>query len=311
MKKIILAVVIAFLVTSSMFFLTYKKFPTENIEINDHDFFDQEFNNNEKIFLLGSSHTGQINSTLIQEKMEEIDPKVSIYNLAYNGDNPKKRMGHVDKIIGLEPSFVFYGISYRDFENVKDEIDSPFHIGNIISNYLDENGVNDINPKLITLEVIRDFLTDKKVILEDNKIRLFNEPFFSFHRSQTIILDDTELKKQIQHIRIPNINDRESNENVKYLKEFIKKMNDNDIEIIIFATPVHKYYFENLPELDKKEFGLILKEIENEFNLKVYDYTHKYAELPIWYELTHVSYNKKSMIYSVDISEMIIHELIN
>jgi hypothetical protein len=66
-----------------------------------------------------------------------------------------------------------------------------------------------------------------------------------------------------------------------------------------------------MQDKDKKEFQLMLNEIMKENNLKIYEFSNKYAELQIWYNLSHVSYNKKSIIYSEGVSEMIISELKN
>ena len=85
-------------------------------------------------------------------------------------------------------------------------------------------------------------------------------------------------------------------------------MKNNEIEVVIFTTPVHKYYLENMQDKDKKEFQLMLNEIMKENNLKIYEFSDKYTELQIWYNLSHVSYNKKAMIYSEGVSEMIISE---
>ena len=310
-NKIILAVTFSFIFTLSIFFIIFNQFSTENVNFKDHSFFNQEFDpKNKKIFLLGSSHTGQINSTFVQNNISNIDENVIVYNLAYNGDTPKKRIEQINQIISLQPSLIFYGVSYRDFGTNNIEQRSPLEINNFLSNSLNQIfNIDKINPKLITLEAIRDIFNSTNLFPpEGSRIYVENQPFFSYDRSQMIIVSDKELKKQKNITQIPIIEERNSNEQFQYFKKFLQEMKNNEIEVVIFTTPVHKYYLENMQDKDKKEFQLMLNEIMKENNLKIYEFSDKYTELQIWYNLSHVSYNKKAMIYSEGVSEMIISE---
>ena len=310
-NKIILAVMFSFIITLSIFIIIFNQFSTENVNFKDHSFFNQEFDpKNKKIFLLGSSHTGQINSTLVQNNISNIDENVIVYNLAYNGDTPKKRIEQINQIISLQPSIIFYGVSYRDFGTNNIEQRSPLEINNFLSKYLDQIfNIDKVNPKLITLEAIRDIFSSTNLFPpEGSRIYVENQPFFSYDRSQMIIVSDKELKKQKNITQIPIIEERDSNEQFQYFKKFLQEMKNNEIEVVIFTTPVHKYYLENMQDKDKKEFQLMLNEIMKESNLKIYEFSDKYTELQIWYNLSHVTYNKKAMIYSEGVSEMIISE---
>jgi hypothetical protein len=310
-NKIILAVTFSFIITLSIFFIIFNQFSTENVNFKDHSFFNQDFDpKNKKIFLLGSSHTGQINSTLVQNNISNIDENVIVYNLAYNGDTPKKRIEQINQIISLQPSLIFYGVSYRDFGTNNIEQRSPLEINNFLSNSLNQIfNIDKINPKVITLEAIRDIFSSTNLFPpEGSRIYVENQPFFSYDRSQMIIVSDKELKKQKNITQIPIIEERISNEQFQYFKKFLQEMKNNEIEVVIFTTPVHKYYLENMQDKDKKEFQLMLNEIMKESNLKIYEFSDKYTELQIWYNLSHVTYNKKAMIYSEGVSEMIISE---
>tara|TARA_B110001454_G_scaffold178357_1_gene171151 strand:- start:1038 stop:1991 length:954 start_codon:yes stop_codon:yes gene_type:complete len=310
-NKIILAVTFSFIFTLSIFFVIFNQFPTEDANFKDHSFFNQEFDpENKKILLLGSSHTGQINSTLLQNNISNIDENVIVYNLAYNGDTPKKRLEQLNQITSLQPSIIFYGISYRDFGTNNIEQNSPLEINNFLSNSLDQIfNIDKVNPKLITLEAIRDIFSSTNLFPpEGNRIYVENQPFFSYDRSQMIIVSDAELQKQKNITQIPIIEGRDSNEQFQYFKKFLQEMKNKEIEVVIFTTPVHKYYLENMPDKDKKEFQLMLNEIIKENNLKIYEFSDKYVDLQIWYNLSHVSYNKKAIIYSEGVSEIIISE---
>jgi len=310
-NKIIIAVIFSFIFTLSIFFIIFNQFPAEDTNLKDHSFFDQKFDpKNKKILLLGSSHTGQINSTLVQNNISSIDENVIVYNLAYNSDTPKKRIEQLNQIISLQPSLIFYGISYRDFGTNNIEQNSPLEINNFLSNSLDQIfNIDKVNPKLITLEAIRNIFSSTNIFPpEGSRTYVENQPFFSYDRSQMIILSDEELQKLKIITKIPNIEKKKSNEQFQYFKKFLQEMKNNEIEVVIFTTPVHKYYLENMQDKDKKEFQLMLNEIMKENNLKIYEFSDKYTELQIWYNLSHVSYNKKAMIYSEGVSEMIISE---
>ena len=313
-NKIILAVTFSFIFTLSIFFIIFNQFSSEDINFKDHLFFNQEFDpKNKKIFLLGSSHTGQINSTLVQNNISNIDENLIVYNLAYNGDTPKKRIEQINQIISLQPSLIFYGVSYRDFGTNNIEQKSPLEINNFLSDSLNQIfNIDKINPKLITLEAIRDIFSSTNIFPQKgSRIYLENQPFFSYDRSQMIIVSDKELKKQQKTTQIPNIEEKDLNEQFQYFKKFLQEMKNNEIEVVVFTTPVQKYYLENMQDKDKKEFQLMLNEIVKENNSKMYEFSDKYADLQIWYNLSHVSYNKKAMIYSEGISEMIISEFKN
>ena len=220
-NKIIFAVIFSFMFTLSIFLIIFNQFPTEDSNLKDHSFFYQKFDpKNEKILLLGSSHTGQINSTLLQDNISDIDENVIIYNLAYNTDTPKKRVEQLKQIISLQPSLIFYGISYRDFGSIDIEQDSPLEVNNFLSDFLDQIfNVNKINPKLITLQAIRDIFSSTNIFPpEGDRIYLDNQPFFSYDRSQMIIVSDEELQKQKVTTKILDIEKKDTNEKFQYFQ---------------------------------------------------------------------------------------------
>ena len=66
---------------------------------------------------------GRKTESLVGRKIKNIsdkNPDITIYNLAVNGDSPKFRYGDLEEIVRLKPEIVFYGISYRDFNQSSD-----------------------------------------------------------------------------------------------------------------------------------------------------------------------------------------------
>ena len=94
-KNILIVIVIAiifFVVLSSMIILQ-NLFPAPNSNISKNLFFEEEFDPNiKKIFIFGSSQTAVLNSAHIMQKIGESYNDVSVYNLSYDSDNPKKEV---------------------------------------------------------------------------------------------------------------------------------------------------------------------------------------------------------------------------
>jgi len=78
---------------------------------------------------------------------------------------------------------------------------------------------------------------------------------------------------------------------------------------VIFKTPLHPFYHDIVPESEKNAFDSLLDNVTKEFNIKIYDFSEKYSEMQVWADTTHVAYNENSLIYSDDISKMIILEI--
>ena len=111
------------------------------------------------------------------------------------------------------------------------------------------------------------------------------------------------LMETLDQYRVPEINTE-----VIALKQIIKELKQNEIKIIIFTTPYHKFYVEQ----EKSriiQFDDIVKSIENYADLKIYRLDNKYQEMQIWFDITHIAINKNSTLYSDDIANIILIEI--
>ena len=289
-KKIYACIIFSFVVSFGLLLLTQNYFQEEPVP-NGSEFYLQDFSSeNELIFLIGSSNIGQLNTTLIHEKVSQKFPHHIVYNLAYNGDMPSERIKTIDEIIKLNPKIILYGITYRDFEvdliEKQPLFDPQQFFTDLITN---EMGIdNKINPKLITLD---------------------NSPFFVFTSEQTTIANEIELNQQGDNQKSINIGSIIENKHVSDLNLIIEKFQKNKIDVIVISTPLHQYSLDQISPETKANFSDILEKIRNIYNVKIYDFSDKYASEDIWANITHVSYNKKSNIYSDDITDIIITEL--
>jgi len=111
--RIVISVSIAFAIVFLSLFMLDNAF--SDPEKKDLLFYLQENSKNNKILILGSSHVGILNTTLIDEMIFLENADYEVFNLAYSNDKPKKRAEILQQMIFLKPEIVFYGISFRDF----------------------------------------------------------------------------------------------------------------------------------------------------------------------------------------------------
>ena len=303
--KLILSVAISFIVAFVIFYIFMTSY-NDTLAFREKTFYSQNFDHDEKkVFLIGSSHVGQLNTTLVNEYVKQIHYDYEIFNLSYQGDTPQKRIKTLEQIISSKPNMVVIGISYRDFDdkNIKNEFDiKKYSIGTILSDSIENNFFS--NPKLTTLTAIRDL--NSKQNFDNYKI---NTPFFSYIPNQKIAtikeLNDEAVVSNPSKIFLSDI---QTNDQLKYLKKMINEFQKNNINVVIFSTPLNTIYLNDIPEIQKESFKQILDEIHKN-NVTIYGLTEMYSDIPIWLNTSHVAYNKNSTIYSEDIAKIILNEI--
>jgi len=288
--------------------LIFNFFPSTTFqETKENSFFDKEFETNEQIiFIFGASQTARINSTLADDIISKNHENYSVYNLSYDGDLPKIRYKLLPQILSLDPSIIFYGISYRDFSNIELQ-QSSYSLLKYLDRLTDNKyELDSVNPKLATLKAIKQ-LTFGKSLSSEYRIVLPNSPLLTLSTPDTKIASQTDLEKSAT--LIPPQIDIVNNEQVDYFKRILTEIKKNDIKIVIFTTPLSKYYLDNISVSDKQNFKQIINEISNEFNVPVYNFSNNYSSLDVWSDISHVAFNKHSAIYSNDITNMILMEI--
>lgn len=316
--KIVLGVCIAFIITFGGLYLAVN-FSDEAEKIDDKkDFFlSQSKLNENRILLLGSSHVGILNMTHIIKNISDKNPDITIYNLAVNGDSPKFRYGDLEEIVRLKPEIVFYGISYRDFNQPSESTNSQilnFDIKNYMEKMIPEE-MKTINPQLLTRNVIKTFLDDTGIIKKPTyDIKPPNTPFFAIGELETKISDKNKLNKQLM-IVLPAPSkiqiDYKDNEKLKKFEKIIKTLQEEEINVVIFTTPLNKLYLDELSESTEKSLKYILNDISEKYGITIYEFEERYSDLNIWNNVDHIAYNNKSLIFSDEIAEMVLQEIIS
>ncbi|MDC0228753.1 hypothetical protein OAJ71_01965 [Nitrosopumilus sp.] len=314
--KIGAAVGIAFIITFGALYLAIN-FSNESEERkNKHKEILSQINLNEnKILFLGSSHIGHLNMTHIINNISDNNPEFTIYNLAENGNSPKLRYNDLNKIIELNPKIVFYGISYRDFNQSIKSINSQNEILDIKTHIEDATPeeIKDINPQFLTRKAIRTILDESGIFQKPTyDINPPNTPFFSLSNIQTEVIEESELKRQLliisptpSKIKI----DKENNFELEKFGYIIERLQNEDIEIVVFTTPLSRTYLDEIPESVKKSFRDILDDLAKQNGIKIYEFEERYADKHIWNNLDHIAYNNKAIIFSDEVIEMILQEV--
>lgn len=304
--KVIVSILIAFIFSFSLLLLLNSMFFDSEISINENQFWEEKFDEKEKIFLLGSSHIGQLNATHIEEEIKLVSD-VEVFNLAYASDNPSKRIETIDKIIRLKPSMIVYGITYLELNS--EEKDSFPTLETLYDNYIVTNfpQLEIKNPKWTTLKVSRILLEFIGVDIQTREIlKIKNTPFYNYQKQQTIIVKNFDLNESKEFPKIDlYIPIGENTQKIKDLKIIIKKFKENNIEIVIIITPIFKTFLDSLDSNSKKYFHEKLKNISNEFKVDVIDFSERYNNYEIWMDASHIALNEKSEIFSEDIAEII------
>ncbi len=300
-------------------------------------FYHQTFDTNEKkIFLIGSSQTGQLNEAFIQNLIFDSKSNYKIYNLSYGEDAPVQRLAYINDIISAKPENVVYGIGFRDFakgtwvfvdpdaqkENILPEPEIYFqNIERSVGSFLNLDYENLKYPQSIIRNILHKMISSANEYETTEYGVTLTKPFWPSFDYLGTTLTDEELRdlyvRQCEQndrrcsLSYEPINPSKENKNFIALKEIIKKLKENDIEVIIYSTPHNKYFLDSMRESDKQIFDTFLSIISDEFDIPVYRLHDRYINEQIWYDNSHVALGDNDISHNVDIGQIILDELKN
>lgn len=266
----------------------------------EKSFFESDFSESRTMFLLGSSQVAASNVTQVNDIIKNKD--ISVYNLAKAGNTPTKRIQEVNDIISLNPEIIFYGISYRDFKFPFDYVESILPSAEQINSCsLEEFFIS--NPELLTRYFLKTISNERDGIIL--KTYMKNTPFYDYKpvsipNSLKIDEESIENKKWVKHCHM--------SENTLAINSIISKLQSNNIKVVIFTTPLDKFYLKSLSNSQKDQFKELLEGLTEKYGIEIYEFEEKYSELNVWKDPNHVSYHESVTIYNEDIASMIIKE---
>ena len=79
----------------------------------------------------------------------------------------------------------------------------------------------------------------------------------------------------------------------------------NNVNVVLFTVPLHKFYLNAITSETKFSFEQILEDVKGEFNVKIYDFREKYIDFPYWYNVDHIADIPEVMGYSREIASII------
>ena len=310
--KITLCVIISFFFTFTLLFSTNASSLDPTPSLFNYEFFTQEFESDKKIILLlGSSNVGQLNVAKINEIVSSQHTDYEIFNLAYNADTPKVRFNSIEEIISLKPKYVFYGVSFIDFRSPTEK-ENIFDIKFSFAQLLPNNTIEKFNPKFNTIEKIKETFVSTDLFPPPRKFfSIPNTPFFEYNEDSTTILTEEELKRglPLSGVYASEINLTDDHQEVQHFEKIISEFQKNNIKVVIFTTPVHNLYYNALSDSVKDDFNKLLERISNDYDVKIYDFSNEFGDMDIYWDLIHVSYNEKSLVYSESAAKIILKEI--
>ena len=310
--KITLCVIISFFFTFTLLFSTNASSLDPTPSLFNYEFFTQEFEPDKKIILLlGSSNVGQLNVAKINEIVSSQHTDYEIFNLAYNADTPKIRFNSIEETISLKPEYVFYGVSFIDFRSPTEK-ENIFDIKFSFAQLLPNNTIEKFNPKFNTIEKIKETFVSTDLFPPPRKFfSVPNTPFFEYNEDSTTILTEDELKRglPLSGVYASEINLTDDHQEVQHFEKIISEFQKNNIKVVIFTTPVHNLYYNALSDSVKDDFNKLLEKVSNDYDVEIYDFSNEFGDMDIYWDLIHVSYNEKSLVYSESAAKIILKEI--
>jgi hypothetical protein len=304
LKKVLVVFSIAVIISLIALIVFMEKFPAGRLA-DEKELLEYSFPNEKKIFLIGSSHIGQLNVTVINQKTNLEKLEHEVYNLGISGDTPSKRVRLLDHLINQNPELVIYGVSYRDFSSLEKQpfVDIKKELHELYSK-IDPNNEY-INPKLVSLDFLKKTISGKNSFNSE-----MNTPSYQFLPIFTKIKNIDELETDATRLN-ESINVISLNENQEYFDfvKIISKLKKNNIEVIILVNPLHETLLKKIKIENKNNFDEIIKKIQNEHNVKVIDLSNKYSKEEFFVNADHISLNNKSNLVNKDIGNIIIQEI--
>ncbi|HEV2193270.1 MAG TPA: D-alanyl-lipoteichoic acid biosynthesis protein DltD [Nitrosopumilaceae archaeon] len=274
-----------------------------------------------QIFILGSSQVGTLNTTFINQRISSYNNNFVVYNLAISADKPSTRLNDLNKIISLKPNLVIYGVGYRDFEKISQENTSPIGFstdeksksifpdprnlfGAQTSFFTDNEFVSKIlnDPQLVTLTLYL-YVTGAQGHYPDVNS---NTPLIIHNQADNITSNEIIKKEFTQTPRIFNGIDPKE---ISAFDKIIDTLKRNNIQVAVFANPYNKLWVDKISNSDRQLFNSTLEDAHYKYGMDLYSLQDKYNELNIWTDAMHVAYNQNSIIYSEDVSKIILNEI--
>ena len=299
---LIIILLISTLILLEIYFPLKLKNPQPSEKELIQNFYSQDFSKTNNVVLIGSSHTGMINSTVVQKNVNSsLDAEYIVYNIASDGNIPPMRLSQTDQIISMKPKLILYGISYRDLLSTQtNQLGDDYILENtktILSKLLNDDKNFENPQRYVRLHLSND---GYQTLLPDCIFNL-NTPLYRYCSDYYIPKTYDDLKYQNPTL-LTNLSQR----NLNALNNMLDRFNDEGIKTVIFITPTHQLYLDDLTDSQKIIFDESIKRLEEKYG-KIYDFRGKYDDLPIWMNTSHIVTNNS--IFDLDVAKIIVEQV--
>jgi tetratricopeptide (TPR) repeat protein len=132
----------------------------------------------------------------------------------------------------------------------------------------------------------------------------FDEPAWRVVQSDQWISTNIQKRGNLETYSMPF--DPNGNE-AKSLVKIIQNLQQNNINVVLFSTPIYKELYHSVDSCQFKNFEIFLEKLSIDFDITVVFLHDKYLELDIWRDQTHVIWGKT--IYTEDVAKIILGEM--
>ena len=232
-----------------------------------------------RIFLIGASAVYSINTLYLNEKLSENEINFEVYNLADMSDTPTRRLNSIENIIDNKPEIVFYGLGYTHFE--KFEVKEFDPLSTFINN---PNELFRNSFELLLGEPLEEYFPrspkDKSLTLLKYVLRGPDEHYHRFMSfNQAEIVDLEQIEKTVKPRYVDALEVSNNDKEVLALNSIIKKLQENNIEVVLFSFPYSRIMLDNTEINEIENFEKMLKNKQKQFNVNLFFLHDKYSNL--------------------------------
>jgi len=316
--KIVLFISISFILSFSILFVYLSVFESgilnKNSETNsilrDIKNFDADLQNKDIVVIIGNSQIRGLNATLFQKLINSNENQINVLHNAIGGSHPSTRIKLLNDLLDLKPELVLYSVSWTSLSYT---IDLPEELSCYSGALSQNHNVDSFNILYTIMSDFTNLPSPKHVTFELLK-KAFNvntKEYVPYKNTDTSFTLSTLYVSNPVSTYDPSINVYSSHcdkaiSEANYLREIIFRLQQNNIEIVLFSPPFSDDYFQKISKLDEEKFFFILESISDEFNVDFYNLTHEISDKSAFRLVDHVHETNKPAIYAELLSEHVL-----
>ena len=288
--KIFIFNVIKFSIFCFLFFISI-------LCINRYFFEDDRFSSQKNIFLLGDSHAMlSLNPSIIENSIN-LGSKGETLNITYH------KIQYLHKNNNIKTLVISLGYHSLSYNFIEERFLNNNHLQKIVDNYypfLNNDIINELN-----VDLIRYYTGTANNILLPRISYIFNwfktpqmksYPYFDgFKYSEGVNLNEKKLDNKLKGHFCAN-KPAVSSVAISTLYKLVNFSKKNQIQLIFINTPVHKKYFERIPDNLVKKYLEILDKFDNEPDIYFLDYSNFNLEDDNYLDYDHTNIKGANLI---------------